>query len=128
MHTHWVEPDRAEKSRYWGNPCNTLDPVAVGLFEGCRCVLALDLLAPGLSLVAVLESTDRRQRARFAARYSTDSEGRIIPDVLACMLFGGPGHLPDDLHNPFRSRLKHHLRVESLATGVLAAGKGRSGI
>lgn len=124
MSTYWAEPDRAERSRYWGDPCNTLDPVAVGLFEGCRSVLALDLMAPGLALVAALESTDRRQRARFAARYSVDREGCIIPNVVDCLLFGGPGHLPDDLRNPFRSRLKHHLRVESLATGALAAGKG----
>lgn len=128
MSTHWVEPDQAEVSRYWGDPCNTLDPVAVGLFEGCRCVLALDLLAPGLSLVAALESTDRRQRARFSARYSVDSGGCIIPNVVECLFFGGPGHLPDDLRNPFRSRLKHSLRVESLATGVLAAGKANRGI
>lgn len=117
METVWALPTDEDRHRFWSDPCNSLDPVAVGVFEeGTPCGLALDLLAPGLALVAYVETLDRRTRNRFAARYSADRDGYIIPNVVECMIVGGPGHLPDDLRGLLRNRVKHTLRVESLAS------------
>lgn len=116
MSTLWSIPSREDVGQFWSNPCNTLDPVAVGLFDGgYACSLSLDLSAPGLALVAAVESFDRQARARFSARYSVDPDGLLIPDVADCVLFGGPGHLPDDLLGDVRHYVKHAMRVESLA-------------
>lgn len=117
METVWALPTEEDRRQFWSDPCNSLDPVLVGVFEeDTPCGLALDLLAPGLALVAYVETLDRRTRNRFAARYSTNAEGCIIPNVAACMISGGPGHLPDDLQGLLRNHVKHALRVESLAT------------
>lgn len=117
MDTVWALPTDEDRDRFWREPCNFLDPVLVGVFEeSTPCGLALDLLAPGLALIAYVETLDRQTRNRFAARYSTDADGAIIPNVAACMISGGPGHLPDDLRGLLRNYVKDSLRVESLAT------------
>lgn len=117
MNTVWALPTDEDRARFWTDPCNTLDPVVMGVFEeGTPCGLALDLTSPGLALVAYVETFDRQTRNRFAARYSTNADGVIIPNVALCMIAGGEGHLPDDLVNPLRNHVKHTLRVESLAT------------